>query len=489
MEKPEKSALNLLSENESQGTIGAKASETALNLVPAAEDRPAAENRAAAEDRPAPVATKAAVAKAVKDAAPAGASAEKVRAAAPAASREAAEEKKNLPAVTSSGRKRRKRVSSIYEALSPDEMEKGEELDLPIPEEHMRGNPAMSKPSLAETVVERVETLAGAAKEGTVKTAKAVKDWSVEKYTDIKKYGITGERRTQAEKKEAIEKGKLRKKEITMKLNRLRRLAYRYRYPLMAVCAAVLILIGGATVRAISAKRKADALAKRTTAITGNSGYVSIDTDIQANGVTASPAGAVKKGTIYSINRPAEVITSSSKGSFVNSCFIGDETFIKGVGLYGYCDSARVFTSAGLKTDNAAIYAKQVSDLKPDKVFIMLGYNDLAEGRSNQNVLDNMKILIQSIRSQCDVKIFIVSVIPETAGFEGSSAAKQSAIDALNGAYATSITATGASFIDLTSSIKGADGYLNEACSANGNNIKSDYYPFLMDGIAKLIGA
>lgn len=101
-----------------------------------------------------------------------------------------------------------------------------------------------------------------------------------------------------------------------------------------------------------------------------------------------------------------------------------------------------------------------VSNLKIDKVFIMIGYNDL-EYRDNDEILNNLKIITKSVKAN---KIYIQSLLPVSCLYED----KNSRIRYINSRIISDICNQDISYVDLYSSFVGNCGCIKDDLTRDG---------------------
>lgn len=94
--------------------------------------------------------------------------------------------------------------------------------------------------------------------------------------------------------------------------------------------------------------------------------------------------------------------------------FIGDS-------LTEGCEWTEIFSNTNVKnrgisgdtSDRVLQRLDSIVSVKPDKIFIMVGTNDLLFGREVSNIIDNYRQIIYNIKAASpDTKIFIQSVLP-----------------------------------------------------------------------------
>ncbi|GAA5521437.1 hypothetical protein Asal01_01378 [Fodinibius salicampi] len=104
-----------------------------------------------------------------------------------------------------------------------------------------------------------------------------------------------------------------------------------------------------------------------------------------------------------------------------------DEIIFLGDSITDGNEWAEMFGSTRLKnrgisgdvTDGVLYRLNEVTESNPDKVFVMIGVNDLARDRSVNYVLENYEKIVNKIEQDSpDTKIYIQSVLPVNEDFE-----------------------------------------------------------------------
>jgi len=97
------------------------------------------------------------------------------------------------------------------------------------------------------------------------------------------------------------------------------------------------------------------------------------------------------------------------------------EIIFLGNSITDYCEWAELFQNPAMKnrgiggdvTRGVLARLKEVTESKPDKIFIMIGINDLCRGIPSDTVLLNYrKILDQIAADSPDTRVFVESVLP-----------------------------------------------------------------------------
>lgn len=67
---------------------------------------------------------------------------------------------------------------------------------------------------------------------------------------------------------------------------------------------------------------------------------------------------------------------------------------------------------SGDVTDGVLYRLKEVTDRKPEKVFLLIGVNDLAQGKSVKSVVENILLIAEEIKRTSTAELFVQSILP-----------------------------------------------------------------------------
>lgn len=210
-------------------------------------------------------------------------------------------------------------------------------------------------------------------------------------------------------------------------------------------------------------------------------------------------------GTLGGIAMP-RAQAASSDALFENSVFLGDSLT---VGLMDYVAAER---EKGVSTlSNATFLAresysikgalnedtydlhpwyngkkqqpqKSIATMKVDKVFILLGINDI--GEDMDTIIANYTTLIRRIQNACPgITIYVQSVFPMCASGEKNSL-NNALIDAFNGKLENLCATLGITYIDICDNFKNSSGKLVNTYSSDGYvHLSNDGYKVWIDAL------
>jgi lysophospholipase L1-like esterase len=104
-----------------------------------------------------------------------------------------------------------------------------------------------------------------------------------------------------------------------------------------------------------------------------------------------------------------------------------DEIIFLGNSITDGCEWAELFGDSNIKnrgisgdvTDGVLDRLDEIVESKPKMIFLMIGVNDLARGKSEEYIVTNIKKIVNNIRSASPkTRIYIESVLPVNPAFE-----------------------------------------------------------------------
>lgn len=136
----------------------------------------------------------------------------------------------------------------------------------------------------------------------------------------------------------------------------------------------------------------------------------------------------------------------------------------------------------GISGDNTfGVLARldEVTSSKPDKIFLMIGINDIAKGTPDSLIIANHKKIYQRIKiASPKTKIYAQSILPTNADFTEFKRHqnKDERIRAVNEALKKLCIEMGLTYVDLYSRFLGADGKMNKQYTNDGLHINGYGY-------------
>ncbi|MCP2620024.1 GDSL-type esterase/lipase family protein [Candidatus Aminicenantes bacterium AC-334-K16] len=134
---------------------------------------------------------------------------------------------------------------------------------------------------------------------------------------------------------------------------------------------------------------------------------------------------------------------------------------------------------SGDTTDGVLARLDEVLSSRPAKVFLMIGVNDLALGRTPDYVINNIKLMIKRIKASSPAtEIYIQSILPVNPAFKvfTNHVNKTQEIKAINHQLQRFAKRIGIEFIDLFTPMATAEGYLNPNYTNDGLHLTGKGY-------------
>ena len=135
-------------------------------------------------------------------------------------------------------------------------------------------------------------------------------------------------------------------------------------------------------------------------------------------------------------------------------------------------------------SDGLHLRTEVISENRPDKIFIMIGTNDLAYNRSPAQIAETVRMLVTSLQgSERQARIYLQSVLPREAAAGAN-------IAAINAAYKAIANDLGrVTFVDLTPAFAAPDGTLRADLTYDGLHLNQAGYEVWLGEIKGLVTA
>ena len=160
-----------------------------------------------------------------------------------------------------------------------------------------------------------------------------------------------------------------------------------------------------------------------------------------------------------------------------------NEIIFLGNSITDNCEWAELFGNPNIKnrgiggddTDGVLERLDEVTSSKPSKIFIMIGTNDLAYGKSAEHVIGNTGLILDRIAgSSPSTKVYVQSVLPVDDAVHYTR--PNSEIIKINGELKKMTAERGLVYIDLHSAFVDENGILNKRYSLDGLHLNGEGY-------------
>ena len=276
------------------------------------------------------------------------------------------------------------------------------------------------------------------------------------------------------------------------------------RWPFMVAGGAAVVAIGIAVFAFVNSKDL-----KATTSVQ-SSPPVSAGTAQQQNSKKAGAAatGSAKQsagtGSSGSAGQNASAVSPSSaaaasslnadatssdeknfKEFFKNDAFLGD-SISEGLSFYDYLDDSRVIAVKGLSITKAIDEADKVIALKPQRVFILLGVNDIDDRTPSSWLIGQYTTLVEKLKTKLpDSQIYVTSILPVLPSLVQNPHINNAHIQECNEGLIKMAAQENVTYVNLASILNSSNTNLYED---DGIHFKSEFYKLwlnYLEGICK----
>lgn len=116
--------------------------------------------------------------------------------------------------------------------------------------------------------------------------------------------------------------------------------------------------------------------------------------------------------TNYTVRKEVPKSTGDFKSDFKDDIFLGD-SITKGLVSYNVLESTNVCAEKGIGIDKLSSKVTSVSNIKPKRVFILCGINDINPNLSEKTFSSNYINLLHVVKSKFpSSKIYVQSILP-----------------------------------------------------------------------------
>lgn len=134
---------------------------------------------------------------------------------------------------------------------------------------------------------------------------------------------------------------------------------------------------------------------------------------------------------------------------------------------------------SGDTTDGVLARLDEVVSANPAKVFLLIGVNDLASGRTPDYIVNNIKLIIKKIRKASPkTQVYLQSLLPVNPAFRvfPKHVNKTKKIKVINQRLQKYARRVGLEFIDLFNPMATPEGYLNPDYTNDGLHLTGEGY-------------
>lgn len=171
---------------------------------------------------------------------------------------------------------------------------------------------------------------------------------------------------------------------------------------------------------------------------------------------------------------------------FSKALFIGD-SITEGISAYGLLDKSNILAAKGLTISKAEKEMDTIIKRKPEKIYILLGSNDLLYGMDSEKFSSDYLGFIQDIKDKLpETKVYIQSIFPVTKDVENKKPLLTNLrIDEFNLVLQRKASEQGIGYIDIATLLKDESGIMNRDYTSDGIHVKFKFYSIWLDCIKK----
>ena len=180
---------------------------------------------------------------------------------------------------------------------------------------------------------------------------------------------------------------------------------------------------------------------------------------------------------------------AASKVDQADIVFLGDS--ITHEGMWDEYFPEHIAVNRGVGGDRVEQVVARFDDvvrMRPKKLFLMIGVNDLNSGSSTESIIEQYEILFNLIENNLpDTEIYIQSVLPTNEEWFFSISLED--INALNAFLVSAAAARDFEYIDVVPLFADENGYLDPSYSNDGIHLAGDAYTLWTDLLRPYIEA
>ena len=150
---------------------------------------------------------------------------------------------------------------------------------------------------------------------------------------------------------------------------------------------------------------------------------------------------------------------------------------------------ANVLADKGYTIGKIMMRKDEIIDFNPARIFILVGSNDLNSQNPNIEYIAEryLKAVAELKDALPNAKIYIILTLPINTKYEQKASIRNAKITEFDKQVVKLCNEQGVYYIDMATSLKGADGMLREELTSDGLHLKGEYYPYWYNLIEDII--
>lgn len=171
---------------------------------------------------------------------------------------------------------------------------------------------------------------------------------------------------------------------------------------------------------------------------------------------------------------------------FNKALFIGD-SITEGISAYGLLNDKNVLAVKGLTVLKAEKEIDTIAKRNPERIYILLGSNDLLYGMDSEKFSSEYIEFIQHIKDKLpDSKIYIQSIFPVSKDIESKKPMlSNSRIDEFNTRLKSMAKEQKINYINISEFLKDNSGIMNKDYTSDGIHVKYKFYSIWLDCVKR----
>jgi lysophospholipase L1-like esterase len=196
-----------------------------------------------------------------------------------------------------------------------------------------------------------------------------------------------------------------------------------------------------------------------------------------------APSDQALSKTYIPVSRPPQKEAVADPSFFTDAAFLGD-SITEALIINSPTDEATVLAAKGMTINKALTFVPQLISAAPNKVYILLGINDIANYNApiDRHITSYRTLLTTLMKDLPHSTLYVQSVFPLAKHYNNTiNKLTNEKVEQFNEKLAQLCQELGLRYIDVFQSFKDESGYMITALSSDGLHLKASYYPFWLN--------
>jgi len=196
---------------------------------------------------------------------------------------------------------------------------------------------------------------------------------------------------------------------------------------------------------------------------------------VTSNNIEKDPPPSVNPEFIAPVETP---INPNYSVFFKDDAFLGD-SISEGLSYYGYLEDTGVIAGKGLSITKGIDESDKIIALRPKRVFILFGINDIDDRTPSSWLVGQYTSLVVKLKTKLpDSKIYVMSILPVLEGVVENTHINNAHIIECNKGLIQMTNQENVNYVNLGSLLNESNKYLYEG---DGIHLKPDFYPLWLN--------